>query len=30
VSRFAIATVIEACCSHPLIEWRGQLHRGSF
>jgi excisionase family DNA binding protein len=30
VSRFEIETVIEACCSHPLIEWRGQLHRGSF
>ncbi len=30
VSRFEVETVIEACCTHPLIEWRGQLHRGSF
>jgi excisionase family DNA binding protein len=30
VSRFDVDTVIETCCTHPLIEWRGQLHRGSF
>ncbi len=30
VSRFDVETVVEACCTHPLIEWRGQLHRGSF
>jgi excisionase family DNA binding protein len=28
VSRFDVDTVIETCCIHPLIEWRGQLHRG--
>ena len=22
--------IVEACCTHPLIEWRGQLRRGSF
>ena len=30
VSRFDVESVVEACCTHPLIEWRGQLHRGSF
>jgi excisionase family DNA binding protein len=30
VSRFEVEAVVEACCTHPLIEWRGQLHRGSF
>jgi excisionase family DNA binding protein len=29
VSRFEVEAVVEACCTHPLIEWRGQLHRGS-
>lgn len=30
VSRFDVETVVEACCTHPLLEWRGQLRRGSF
>ena len=30
VSRFEVEAILEACCTHPLIEWRGQLHRGSF
>jgi excisionase family DNA binding protein len=30
VSRFDVESAIEACCSHPLVEWRGQLHNGSF
>lgn len=29
VTRFEVETIIEACCTHPLIEWRGQLRRGS-
>jgi excisionase family DNA binding protein len=30
IPRFDVEAVIEACCSHPLIEWRGHLYRGSF
>lgn len=30
VSRFDVEAIVEACCTHPLIEWRGQLRRGSF
>ena len=30
VTRFEVEAIVEACCTHPLIEWRGQLRRGSF
>lgn len=30
ISRFDPEATLEACCSHPLMEWRGNLHHGSF
>lgn len=30
LSRFDQEATLEACCSHPLLEWRGNLHHGSF